>query len=151
MTNDDRPLTIWHKSATLDALNQMNRNTLSEHLGMKITELGQAHLLATMPVEQRTMQPMGLLHGGASAALAESLGSMAGYLAAPEGMLVVGQQINAHHLRPARSGMVTAKATAVHLGRSSQVWQIDVVDENDKLCCSCRLTLAVLPEITNNQ
>ncbi|GAA5216216.1 hotdog fold thioesterase [Corallincola platygyrae] len=141
-------MSIWNKPATLAQLNQFNKNTLAEHLAIEITELGDDTLVGTMSVDSKTHQPMGLLHGGASIALAETLGSMAGYLAAAEGMVVVGQQVSANHLRSVTSGEVTGVAFAIHLGRTSQLWQIDVEDEHQRLCCSVRLTLAVIPEPT---
>ena len=115
-----------------------------EALGIRFTELGDGVLRATMPVDRRTHQPYGLLHGGASVALAETLGSSAGMLMAGENA-VVGLEINANHLRAVRQGMVTGSARPLHLGRSTQVWQIDIADEGGKPVCISRVTLAVLP------
>ncbi|GAB1406658.1 hotdog fold thioesterase [Thermomonas brevis] len=135
----------WPEGATLDLLNQRSRGTLMESLGIAFTELGDGFLRATMPVDARTHQPYGLLHGGASVALAETLGSSAGMLMAG-GNAVVGLEINANHLRAVRSGTVTGTAHPIHLGRSTQVWQIDIADEAGKAVCISRITLAVLPQ-----
>lgn len=115
------------------------------HLGITLTELGTDFLVATMPVDHRTTQPAGLLHGGASVALAESLGSIAANLCVdPHRWTCVGQEINASHLRPVRSGSVTGIAKPLYRGRSSQVWQISIVDERQRLVCLVRLTVAVV-------
>ncbi|EEQ04314.1 Thioesterase superfamily protein [Yersinia rohdei ATCC 43380] len=114
------------------------------HLGIEFTRLSDDELEATMPVDNRTKQPFGLLHGGASVVLAESLGSMAGYLCTQEGQQVVGLEINANHLKAVRAGSVRGCCRAIHAGRSHQVWQIDIFDEQNQLCCTSRLTTAVL-------
>ena len=112
------------------------------HLGIELTELGNDYLVGTLPVDHRTTQPVGLLHGGASVALAESLGSIAACLCVdPERWVCVGQEINASHLRPVRKGLVTGIARPVHLGRSSQVWEISVVDERQRKVCAVRCAL----------
>ena len=134
----------WPGDATLELLNERSRGTLMEALGIRFTELGEGVLRATMPVDPRTHQPYGLLHGGASVALAETLGSSAGVLMAG-GNAVVGLEINANHLRAVRQGIVTGSARPLHLGRSTQVWQIDIADEAGKPVCVSRITLAVLP------
>ena len=134
----------WPGDATLELLNEHSRGTLMEALGIRFTELGEGVLRATMPVDPRTHQPYGLLHGGASVALAETLGSSAGMLMAG-GNAVVGLEINANHLRAVRQGIVTGSARPLHLGRSTQVWQIDIADEAGKPVCVSRITLAVLP------
>lgn len=113
-------------------------------LGITFTELGEGYLRATMPVDARTHQPYGLLHGGASVALAETLGSSAGMLAAGDNA-VVGLEINANHLRAVRSGTVTGTARPLHVGRSTQVWEIRIEDEAQRPVCISRITLAVLP------
>lgn len=115
-----------------------------EHLGIVYSAFGDDFLQATMPVESRTHQPMGMLHGGASVVLAETLGSIAGNLCVPRTHSCVGLDINANHLRPKREGLVTGTARPVHLGATTQVWQIDIQDERQRLVCSSRLTLAVL-------
>ena len=135
-----------HKS--LDELNAMCRGTAMEPLGIVFTEIGPDYLRATMPVDARTHQPYGLLHGGASVLLAETLGSTAGMLCVGEGQGVVGIEINANHLRGVRQGQVTGTVRALHVGRSTQVWDIRIEDDAGKLVCSSRLTVAViaLPE-----
>jgi 1,4-dihydroxy-2-naphthoyl-CoA hydrolase len=112
---------------------------------MEITELGDDYLVGTMPVDQRTRQPFGILHGGASVALAETLGSIAANLVVdPQKFYCVGQEINANHLRPVAEGVVTGTARAVHIGRSSQVWEIRMLDGQGKLNCISRITMAVV-------
>ena len=96
-----------------------------------------------MPVDHRTTQPFGLLHGGVSVALAETIGSLAGFLCIEEGQIALGLNINANHLRPVKKGFVTAKATPIALSQNTHVWQIDIRDEQDKLCCVSRLTLYI--------
>ena len=135
----------WPEGTTLDALNARSAGTLMEALGITFTELGDGFLRATMPVDARTHQPYGLLHGGASVALAETLGSSAGVLMAG-GNAVVGLEINANHLRAVRSGLVTGTARPLHVGRSTQVWEIRIEDEAAKPVCISRITLAVLPQ-----
>ena len=138
---------IWNRTATPDQLNARNPGTLNEALGIRITELGEDYLRATMPVDGRTRQPFGLLHGGASVALAETLGSLGGWLALPPGGgRVVGLEINANHVRAAREGTVTGTARPLHLGRTTQVWEIRIEDAAGKLVCVSRITLAVVPE-----
>jgi 1,4-dihydroxy-2-naphthoyl-CoA hydrolase len=134
----------WPAGASVDALNARSAGTLMQALGITFTELGHGYLRATMPVEPRTQQPYGLLHGGASVALAETLGSSAGMLMAGDNA-VVGLEINANHLRAVRSGLVTGTARPLHLGRSTQVWEIRIEDEAGKPVCISRITLAVLP------
>lgn len=116
-----------------------------EHIGINITEVGDDFLAGTMPVDHRTVQPMGILHGGASVALAETLGSMAASLVIdPSRQYCVGLDINANHMRSARSGYVKGVARPLHLGSSTQVWSIEIKDEQEKLVCISRLTMAVL-------
>lgn len=134
----------WPQGVTLATLNARSAGTLMEALGIVFTELGDGYLRATMPVEARTHQPYGLLHGGASVALAETLGSSAGALMA-DGNAVVGLEINANHLRAVRSGTVTGTTRPVHIGRSTQVWEIHIEDEAGRPVCISRITLAVLP------
>ena len=135
----------WPQGVNLDALNARSAGTLMETLGIVFTELGGGYLRATMPVDARTHQPYGLLHGGASVALAETLGSSAGMMMAG-GNAVVGLEINANHLRAVRSGIVTGTARPIHIGRSTQVWEIRIEDEAGKPVCISRITLAVLPQ-----
>jgi 1,4-dihydroxy-2-naphthoyl-CoA hydrolase len=134
----------FQRPTSLDALNASSRNTAMDPLGIVFTELGPDYLRATMPVDARTHQPYGLLHGGASVLLAETLGSTAGMLSVGEGQGVVGIEINANHLRGVRSGMVTGTARALHVGRSTQVWDIRIEDERQRLVCVSRLTVAVI-------
>lgn len=131
---------------SLDELNRLSRGTLIDHLGIVFTGVGEDWLQATMPVDERTRQPYGLLHGGASVVLAETLGSSAGNLCVDTASQVcVGLEINANHLRAVRSGMVTGTARALHVGRTTQVWEIRIENEAGKPVCISRLTLAVVP------
>ena len=134
----------WPEGATIEALNAASAGTLMQALGIEFTELGDGYLRATMPVDARTHQPYGLLHGGASVALAETLGSSAGALLAG-GSAAVGLEINANHLRAVREGTVTGTARAVHVGRTTQVWDIRIEDARGRPVCVSRLTLAVVP------
>lgn len=137
---------IFRQPVSIDALNAMSRDTLIDHLGIVFTEAGDDWLRATMPVDPRTRQPYGLLHGGASVVLAETLGSSAGNLCVdPAQEMCVGLEINANHLRAQREGVVTGTTRALHVGRSTQVWEIRIEDARGKLCCVSRLTLAVVP------
>ncbi len=135
----------WPDDIALPQLNARSEGTLMQALGITFTELGEGFLRATMPVDARTHQPYGLLHGGASVALAETLGSSAGMLMAG-GNAVVGLEINANHLRAVRSGTVTGTARPLHLGRSTQVWEIHIEDDAGRPACVSRITLAVLPQ-----
>jgi uncharacterized protein (TIGR00369 family) len=138
------PRPIFRSGATLEDLNALSKDTAMEPLGIVFTELGPDFLRGTMPVDARTRQPYGLLHGGASVLLAETLGSSAGGLCAPEGKGVVGIEINANHVRGVREGLVTGTARPVHIGASTQVWEIRIEDEAGRLVCISRLTLAVV-------
>lgn len=137
-------MTLWKKPFSVDELNARGEGRAQDVLGIKMTEFGDDYLVATMPVEKRTHQPMGLLHGGASALLAETVGSVAANLAAPPDHICVGQEINANHLRAVSKGTVTGTARPVHIGKRSQVWNIDITDEAGRLICVSRLTMAVL-------
>ncbi|QUG75515.1 hotdog fold thioesterase [Erwinia sp. E602] len=137
-------MTIWRRETTLEELNQRSKGTMVEHIGIRFTALHEDSIEAVMPVDGRTKQPFGLLHGGASVVLAETLGSMAGYLCTEGDRHVVGIEINANHVRSAREGEVRGRCRPVHLGRTHQVWQIEIVDERDRLCCTSRLTTAVI-------
>lgn len=121
------------------------RETLGDTLGIEIVEGGPERVVATMPVEPRHHQPLGYLHGGASVALAETVASVGGYLAAAEGHTAFGMEINANHLRPVREGLLTATGTPVHLGRTTQVWAVEIRDEAGRLICVSRCTLAITP------
>lgn len=136
---------IWFKAHTLAELNATSAGTMAEHLGIEYTGMGPDFLEARMPVDARTRQPYGLLHGGASMVLAETLGSYGAALTVdPARWQVVGQEINANHLRAVRDGHVTGTARPVHLGGRSQVWSIDIRDDRDRLVCISRMTLVVL-------
>ena len=135
---------IWRRQTTLDALNAMNEGTMMALLDIRYVALTDDALEATMPVDHRTHQPFGLLHGGASVVLAETLGSVAGYLCTEGDQKVVGLEINANHIRSVRSGRVRGVCKAIHTGRRSQVWQIEIFDEEGRLCCTSRLTTAVV-------
>lgn len=141
-------MAIWTvENPLVDALNALSADTMVSHLGIKITEIGDDFLRGTMPVDSRTMQPMRLLHGGASVALAESLGSLAATLCVDTRKYAcVGLEINANHVRAAREGTVTGTATPVHIGRRTQIWQIKIENEAGQLICISRLTLAVIEQ-----
>ena len=138
-------MSIWFSPPTVEKLNQQTANNLLEHLSIVFTEVGDDYLTATMPVDHRTVQPAGLLHGGASAALAESLGSFGAYLTVDARKYdCVGIEINANHVRAKTDGVVTGVARPIHLGRSTQVWDIRICDERQRLVCASRLTVAVV-------
>jgi len=139
-------MSIWKQQLTPDDVNAMSSNTMMATLGIRITEIGDDYVRGTLPVDARTHQPYGLLHGGASVALAETLGSFAAMLTLdPSVEAAVGLDINANHVRGVKSGTVTGTARALHLGRSTQVWEIRIEDERGKLVCISRLTMAVIP------
>lgn len=135
---------IWNKETDIEQLQALSEDTMVRHLGIEFTAIGDDFLEARMPVDARTMQPMGLLHGGASVALAESLGSIGAYLCAADGKKCVGLEINANHIRAVRKGWVIGRATPLHLGRTTQVWDIRIRDEHDNLICVSRLTVSVM-------
>ena len=138
----------FRQPVDLEAVNAGGRGTMIEHLGIVITAAGDDWLRGTMPVDARTRQPYGLLHGGASVVLAETLGSMAGGLCVdPTREAVVGLEINANHLRAAREGLVIGTARALHVGRSTQVWEIRIENQAGKPVCISRLTLAVIAAV----
>jgi 1,4-dihydroxy-2-naphthoyl-CoA hydrolase len=137
---------MFKHQPSLESLNKMNDNTLAKALQISFVELGQDYLVAKMPVNANTKQPAGLLHGGASVALAETLGSVAGFLCLddPTKQSIVGVEINANHIRSAKDGFVFGKTTAIHLGRTTQVWETKITNEEGKLICISRLTVAVI-------
>lgn len=137
---------VFRRQSTVEALNAQSRGTALEPLGIVFTEIGDDYLRATMPVDARTRQPYGLLHGGASVLLAETLGSMAGMLCIGDDEICVGIEVNANHLRGVRAGIVTGTARPLHVGRSTQVWEIRIEDEAGRLVCVSRLTVAVAPK-----
>jgi 1,4-dihydroxy-2-naphthoyl-CoA hydrolase len=138
-------MSIWRSPRSLEDLNGNQYGTLIGTLGILFTEIGADFVRGTMPVDARTVQPYGLLHGGASVALAETLGSMGAAMCVnADEYQVVGQEINANHVRAARSGLVTGTARAVHLGGRTHVWAIEIVNDAHKLVCISRLTMAVI-------
>jgi 1,4-dihydroxy-2-naphthoyl-CoA hydrolase len=138
-------MSIWFRQFTIDEVRKFQRDTMGSHLGIEFTEIGPDFLTARMPVDGRTMQPDRILHGGASVALAETLGSVGGSMCVDrERFQIVGQEINANHLRPATGGHVTGRASPIHLGRRSQVWNIEITDDRKRLVCVSRLTIAVI-------
>jgi uncharacterized protein (TIGR00369 family) len=136
-------MTIWKTRTTVEELTERSKNTLMEHLGIEYLEIGDNFLKARMPVDQRTKQTVGILHGGASVALAETLGSIAARLClGKKHTSIVGLEINANHIRPIQSGWVTGITTPVHIGNTTQIWEIKIYNEQDKLVCISRLTVA---------
>jgi 1,4-dihydroxy-2-naphthoyl-CoA hydrolase len=138
-------MSIWRTQTSVEQLHQFSRETLADTIGIRVTEIGPDFLRATMPVSPKVHQPMGVLHGGASVALAETVGSVAAMLCVDRDKYVcLGQEINANHLRPISSGVVTATARPFHIGKRSHVWSIEIRDEQDRLVCVSRLTMAVV-------
>lgn len=137
---------MFHTTVTLDSLNQMGTNTIAGLIGIEFTEIGADYLVARMPVDHRTHQPFGILHGGASVVLAESMGSVASYLCLPDParQRAVGLEINANHIRSVKEGYVYGRATPIHIGRSTMLWEIRITNEQDQLVCISRLTVSVL-------
>ena len=142
---------VFKAPVDLVALNTLNQSSLAGHLGIEFVEVGDNFLTAKMPVDERTKQPFGILHGGASAALAETVGSVAATLCIDMSQQdAVGLDINANHLRPVKAGHVYGTARPVHLGRRTHVWQIDITDEAQKLVCISRLTLMIVDKNVNH-
>lgn len=138
-------MSIWFVQATPEELNEFSINTMVKHIGIEFIEVGDDWIKARMPVDQRTIQPAGLLHGGASVTLAETLGSVAANLCVdPNEKVCVGLEINANHVRSIRSGCVYGITRPIHIGNTTQLWQIHIQDEDNKLVCISRLTMAVL-------
>ena len=138
-------MSIWFREYSIDDVSALQRGNMGEHIGIEIVRIGPDHLEGRMPVDKRTTQPDGILHGGASVALAETLGSVGGAMVVDrERFQVVGQEINANHIRSAREGYVHGTARPIHLGRRSQVWAIEIVDDQQRLVCVSRITLAVI-------
>jgi 1,4-dihydroxy-2-naphthoyl-CoA hydrolase len=135
---------IWKKALSLNELVRIHINTAPAHMGIEFLEVGDDYIRARLPVDSRTRQPYGVLHGGVSVVLAETLGSCGAAYSVDDGFRVVGLDINANHIRAVASGWVTGTARPVHIGRSTQVWQIDMTDDQGKLSCVSRLTMAVL-------
>lgn len=138
-------MSIWFEQPKLDQLNTWCKGTMLEHLGIEITEIGDDYIEGTMPADERTFQPLKLVHGGANVVLAESLGSIGAQLTVdPDKFFCVGQEVNANHLRGVRSGVVRGRASQIYKGKTSQVWQINLYDDRNKLTCTSRLTMAVV-------
>lgn len=140
-------MSIWYRPYTLEDLDAMSVGSMSDRLGIRFTEIGADFMRATMPVDERTRQPFGLLHGGASVTLAETLGSVAANCVVDAARFYcVGQEINANHIRSARSGLVTGTARPLHVGGRTQVWDIRIEDPDGKLTCVSRITMAVVAQ-----
>lgn len=137
-------MTIWQKPISIEFLTQNAHDTAISHLGIEFTEIGDDFLRGRVPVDRRTVQPFGLLHGGVSVLLAETLGSVGAMYASPEGHRAVGLDINANHLRAATTGWVTGTARPIHRGRTTQVWQIEMADDAGNPVCISRITMAML-------
>ena len=138
-------MSIWKKPINLEALNKFNANTLVSHLNIVLTGFGENYLEGQMPVDQTTVQPFGLLHGGASCVLAESLGSIAANMCLESSeQMAVGQHIEATHLRSATKGIVRGVASAIHIGRSMQTWKIEIYNDENKLICDSKLIMAII-------
>ena len=137
---------MFKNNIGLDVFIEMSKNTLSGHLGIEFLEQGENYITARMPVDHRTRQPFGILHGGASVALAETLGSIASVfcLDDPEKQKAVGLEINANHLRPVTEGWVYGKVSPIHIGRRTHIWEIRITNEEEKLVCVSRLTVAIV-------
>jgi 1,4-dihydroxy-2-naphthoyl-CoA hydrolase len=135
---------IWKQAVDIGTLTAIHKDTAVERLGIEFLEVGADFIRARVPVDTRTRQPYGLLHGGVSVVLAETLGSCGAAFAAPAGSRAVGLDINANHLRGATSGWVTGICRPVHVGRTTQVWQIDLSDDTGKLTCVSRITMAII-------
>ncbi len=140
--------TIWFRGYTIEDANAHIPGNASEHMGIKITEMGADYLVATMPVNEKTRQPMGVVHGGANVLLAETVGSIAANLVVdPDLYYCIGQEVNANHVRAARHGEVKAVASLLYKGRTSQVWDIKIYNEQQKLSCVSRLTMSVQKKV----
>lgn len=138
-------MAIWSSQATPESLNKIGKDTLLSHIGIEFLEIGDDYLKARMPVDHRTITPFGLLHGGASAAFAETLGGIAASLCVDrEKKRCVGLEINANHVRPAKQGFVYGTAKPIHLGNFTQVWEIRIHNQDDQLVCISRLTVAII-------
>lgn len=137
-------MNIWKKEVSIKILTDTHINTAVDHLGIEFLEVGDDFIRARAPVDKRTQQPYGLLHGGVSVVLAETLGSCGAMYACPEGHRAVGLDINANHLKGAKSGWVTGITYPIHVGRTTQVWQIDMSNDAGEMTCVSRITLAIL-------
>ena len=139
---------IWFQEITVDVLNERCENTMSNFLGIRFTEVGPDFLKATMPVDARTKQPIGIVHGGANVVLAETVASTAANVVVdPDVSYCVGLEINANHIRSVREGLVTAITRLIHLGKSTQVWSIELFNEAGQITCVSRMTAAVISKL----
>lgn len=137
---------IWHRRPDPVLIHKMSQKTIDGHLGIEIIDVGDDYIMGTMPVDQRTVQPYGVVHGGANVVLAESLGSIAGgHVIDITQQLCFGQEVSATHVRPVSSGLVIGTARPIHLGKRSHVWEIRLTNEEGKLSCLAKLTLAIVP------
>ncbi len=143
-------MSIWNGEYRIEYWEERLKKTIHTPLGIKITQIGEDFIEGTLPVDERTHQPMGLLHGGASVVLAESLGSMAANMVVDPNHYCVGQNINANHIRPVKNGLVTGTARALHIGKRSQLWEIEICNEEGKIVNLSRLSMAVLEKPNSN-
>ena len=139
------PAALFRRAITPAELDKLHLNTVVSQLGIEFTEVGSNTLNARMPVDRRTVQPAGILHGGSSVTLAETLGSVCAWMSLDEGWNAVGLDINANHIRAVREGWVHGHCRPIHVGRTTQVWQIEIVDESGRIVCTSRITMAVVP------
>lgn len=136
---------IWHQAYNIKDWEERDRNTIHTSLGIEITEIGDSFVIGKMPIDQRTVQPMNILHGGASVVLAESLGSIGSTMIIdPDKYFAVGQAINANHIRPGIKGWVYGAARPIHIGSRSHIWDIELTNDDQKVVCTCRLTMAIV-------
>jgi 1,4-dihydroxy-2-naphthoyl-CoA hydrolase len=143
---------IWfNNNLSIEQVRRISKGTMAEHIGIELTEIGENYIKGRMPVDHRTQQPYGLLHGGASAAFAETLGSIASaHVIDYSKSICVGLEINANHIRGVKQGFVYGTAAALHIGNTTHVWDIKIYDEHEKLVCVCRLTVAILTKKEEN-
>ena len=135
---------IWKQPVSVETLTEMHRQTAPDYLGIEFLEIGDDYIRGRVPVDTRTRQPYGILHGGVSVVLAETLGSCGAAFSCPPGYRAVGLDINANHLRSETSGWIVGTARPIHIGRTTHVWQIDLANEKGQLTCVSRLTMAIL-------
>ena len=136
---------MFNKSFTVEAMNEFSKNSMVGHIGIEFTEVGDDYLKAKMPVDQRTVQPFGLLHGGASVSLAETMGSLGATMVVDmNNQYCVGLEINANHIKSAKSGFVYGIAKPIHLGKKTHVWEIRITNDDDQLVCISRITMAII-------
>lgn len=146
MNSPEKAASVFKKTLTPEDINRRHQGTVCERMGIEILEVGPDFLRGRMPVDERTKQPVGILHGGASVTLAETLGSVAAFMCLEPGLGAVGLDINANHIRAMREGWVYGHCRPMHIGRTTHVWQIDIVDESQRLVCTSRITMAVVPQ-----